>query len=442
MFKRKRDFGSAIGKFSQKAKAASDSAAQRAKSAGETAMEAAKVAGDVSTERAKSVGGTATEKLRVAGEATQQGAGVKLIGDAATRAASTARDVAGQGVKMAGDRIEAISSWDSVMPEQARDSLAASIESSKSLSGSAKQKLTAQMGPALERLSTDGQNAQVQAFGIIQGLLASDQISRAMNAWFQDLVSGRATIYDKAMDSVYHQTGVGGNYHRLFDGGHTLTGAFQAVRNASPDDSIFEEAAGLLQALARDATTPRGLPLVTWEQDTFNNLAGAVENFGISRAWLNDMVSYDAVELIAGSIGIVAVALNWNNDDVEEFSNITGMGLSAVVSANPLMLIVTVVALARSFHLARKSGDWKEFTDGLAKGGICTGAVLLATSLVSGPAVVVLLTGICVGILANQATKRVSFVEIGQFVVLKIREAPLALESGSEPVNEANQVSA
>ena len=153
---------------------------------------------------------------------------------------------------------------------------------------------------------------------------------------------------------------------------------------------------------------------------------------GISRSWLNDLVTYDAVELIVGSISILAVALNWNNDDVEEFSSLVGgMGLSAAVSANPLMLIVTVVALARAFHVARKTGDWKEFTDGLLKGGICTGAVLLVTSssLVSGPAVVVLLTGICVGILANQATKRVSFVEIGQFIVIEISKTPLLVEN-------------
>ena len=134
--------------------------------------------------------------------------------------------------------------------------------------------------------------------------------------------------------------------------------------------------------------------------------------------------------MIAGSIGILAVALNWNNDDVEEFSSIVGsIGLSAVVSANPLMLIVTIAALAKAFHSARKSGDWKEFSDGLAKGGICTGAVLLTTSLVSGPMVVVLLVGICVGILAHQATKNVSFVEIGKFMVREIRKAPPMLES-------------
>ena len=419
MTERKDRFRSAARNFSQRAKSAGKAASEGVRDAGDAASQGAKVAGDAAAERAK---------------ATREGArqGMRATGDAATRATESARSAAGQGIRVAGDGVGAIGqrvSWDSVLPDPARRTLAASIESSRELSASAKRNLIAQIGPALDRFPSNGVSAQAQTLSVIQALMASDQISRAINGWLQDLVSGSATIYDKAMDARFIETGIGGPYHRLFDGGHTLAGAFQAVRDASPDDSIFEEAVGLLQALARDATTPMGLPLVTWNEDTFNGLADTLGNFGITRAWINDLVSYDVVELVAGSIGILAVALNWNNDDVEEFSNIVGsMGLASVVSANPLMLIVTIAALAKAFHSARKSGDWKEFSDGLAKGGICTGAVLLTTSLMSGPTVVVLLSGICVGILANQAAKRVSFVEIGQFMVSEIRKAPAMLE--------------
>ena len=117
-------------------------------------------------------------------------------------------------------------------------------------------------------------------------------------------------------------------------------------------------------------------------------------------------------------MGALAIALNWNNDDVEQFAQIVGgMGLASVVSVNPLLLMVTVVALAKAYHTARKTGDWKEFADGLARGGICTGAVILVTSMVGGPAVVVLLTGICVGVVAQQAGKRVSVVELGHWMI-------------------------
>ena len=148
-----------------------------------------------------------------------------------------------------------------------------------------------------------------------------------------------------------------------------------------------------------------------------------------------DMVSYDAVEVIGASLGVLAIALNWNNDDVEEFSRLVGsLGLAAVVGANPLLLIVTVVALGRAFHTARRTGEWKEFTDGLARGGICTGAVLLATSMVSGPAVVVLLTGVCVGIVAQQASQRVSVVEIGEWMIVRLTNTLADTANARAPV--------
>ena len=53
--------------------------------------------------------------------------------------------------------------------------------------------------------------------------------------------------------------------------------------------------------------------------------------------------------MIGASVGVLALALNWNSDDVEQFAQfIGGMGLSAVVGANPLLLVVTVVALAKA----------------------------------------------------------------------------------------------
>lgn len=106
------------------------------------------------------------------------------------------------------------------------------------------------MTPSLSSLFSKGVASQTQLLSILHG-------------WLQDMVDGVPTIYGRAMDANYITTRIGGGDHRLFDGGRSIAGAFQAARNASPEDSIFEEAAGLLQALARDATTPRGLPLVT-----------------------------------------------------------------------------------------------------------------------------------------------------------------------------------
>ena len=73
-----------------------------------------------------------------------------------------------------------------------------------------------------------------------QGLLAS-ALSADLNGMLAGMVAGPATIYDNAMDAVYLATHVGGGSHRPFDGGHTIPGAFRAVRDASPDDTIVDE---------------------------------------------------------------------------------------------------------------------------------------------------------------------------------------------------------
>ena len=268
-----------------------------------------------------------------------------------------------------------------------------------------------------------------------QGLLATS-LADDLNGLLQNVVKGPATIYDKAMDAEYIATHVGGGLHRLFDGGHTIAGAFKAAREASPDDNIIQEALGTIQGLLRDGTTAKGLPLANWNQETFNRVAGALEsNFHIPRSWFYDLNTYDAAELLGGAIGVVALVLNWNRADTEAFARLVGsMGVSAAISANPLLLVVTVVALAKAFHKAHQTGEYAEFVDGQLKGALGSGATLAAVALVgaSGPGTA-LLVGLVVGVLVNRATQNVSVVQIGQFLAqqaiataAKTKEIPVA----------------
>ena len=177
--------------------------------------------------------------------------------------------------------------------------------------------------------ATAERTAQVMAAA--QALLASD-LSSDLNNLVAAAVKGSATIYDKAMDANYLdpllRPGLGGSYHRLFDGGHTIAGAVRAARDASPDDTIIEEALGTVQALLRDAATPRGLPLATWDKSTFDAVAGSLEStFAIPKSWFYDLNTYDAADLLGASVGVVAVVLGWNRADTETFASLTaGMG--------------------------------------------------------------------------------------------------------------------
>ena len=260
-----------------------------------------------------------------------------------------------------------------------------------------------------------------------QGLLASD-LSRDLNELVHDMVKGSATIYDKAMDAGYLATGIGGGSHRLFDGGHTIAGAVKAVRDASPDDTIIEEAMGFLQSIFRDMTTAKGLPLANWDKETYDQVSGFLQSeFHIPKSWFYDLNSYGVSELLGSAIAFVAVVLRWKSADTADFSRLVGgMGVPAVASANPLLLIVTIVALAIAFQKARQRGEYASLVDGQLKGGIGTGATLAAVSLMGtagGPVGLTLLVGLCAGFLAHKATKNVSVFQIAEFMAERAKAA-------------------
>ncbi len=279
-----------------------------------------------------------------------------------------------------------------------------------------------------------------------QGVLASN-LSNNLNKVLQELVDGTSTIYDKAMDADYIKTSIGGGNHRMFDGGHTIGGAWDAVRDASPDDNIAQEAWGFIQGLLRDGTTSKGLPFANWDKATYDQVADSLNTkFNIPKDWFYDLNSYDAAELLGSAIGVVALVLNWNRADTEQFARFAGsMGLSSVISANPLLMIVAVVSLAKAFHKARQTGEYAEFVDGQFRGAMGTGAILAAVSLigvVGGPAGVGLLVGLVAGVLVNKASKRVSITQIGQFLALQASVAAVELKNNltrteTEPLDQA-----
>ncbi len=275
----------------------------------------------------------------------------------------------------------------------------------------------------------------VQRVELREGLLAT-YLSNDLNRLMEDAVDGAPTIYDQAMDAAYNATNQGGAQHRLFDGGHTIAGAVTAGHSASADDGIVQEALGTVLGLLRDGTTSMGLPIVTWNEATFDSVATALQShLDIPRRWFYDLNTYDAAELLGGTIGTVALALNWNRADTEAFARLAGsLGLSSVAAANPVLLVVTVVALAKAFHEAHRTGDYGAFIDGQAKGLVGTGSTLAAISLVGvagGPTGVALLAGLTAGVLASRATRNVSLTQVSTVVAKNAQTAALEVRDAA-----------
>lgn len=261
-----------------------------------------------------------------------------------------------------------------------------------------------------------------------QNLIATNLASE-INGFVHQLVQSAPTIYDKALDAVYIDTHIGGGLHRMFDGGHTLAGAWKAVQSAAeihPEsfagEGILDRISGTVMALFKDGSTPNGLPLFTWDPETYSKVSGYLnEVLGIPRHWFAGLNSYTTAELLSGVIGAVVLMFRWNKAEAEEFARIAGgLATAGTVSANPLLLIVAIVAFARTFNLARKDGDYSAVIDGLAKGAIVSGATISAVALVgtvtASPGLG-LLVGLVVGILAFKASQSIDIKEFSHFII-------------------------
>lgn len=269
---------------------------------------------------------------------------------------------------------------------------------------------------AVKRLDALGQG--LLATG--QGLLATE-LANNLNDMLAQLAKGAPTIYDKMMDAQYLETQVGGGLHRLFDGGHTLWGAFEAARDAPGEDGLIARAMGMTLGLFRDATTPAGLPFFTWDPETYHKVADTLnQTFGIPKQWFADLAAYDSAEVFGGLLGSVALVFRWSDGEARDFGAIVGgTGLAAIVSANPILGVVTLVALAKAFTEARKTGSYEEGLKGLAKGTAVAAApmaVVPAVVALGGPAGLALAAGMVAGMTVSALAKKVETGGVEGFV--------------------------
>jgi hypothetical protein len=230
----------------------------------------------------------------------------------------------------------------------------------------------------------------------------------AMDRWMRTtFAEGKSTLYDRAMDAVYAKTHVGGADHRLFDGGHDLLGAWKAAGEAAVarGDDLAQQVTGYATALWKDVVTPKGLPVMTFDKASFDAVAAHLSaDYGIPVAWLRDMATFTATEVVGAAIAAIAAALGWNHADIERVTALaSSLAISTIAAANPFLAIVAVACLARAYQQTAKPGtDLKAATFGLAQGGAGTATLLGVSALVGGPAWVGLVAGLGAGVAVHR----------------------------------------
>lgn len=313
--------------------------------------------------------------------------------------------------------------------------LSKAISSSKAIEIPTSKAILEYVSSAYESSAKTGKKVINHTAIFINAILASD-FSRNMESWLGAMFNeGIPSIYDTAADAVYHATRIGGGHlHRLFDASHTLWGMWDKVREASPDDTFLQEVVGYATALGKDLSSSVGVPLFDWSKSSYDQVVGALSTtFDIPKPWFADLLHVNATELVGTTIGAIAVALNWNKKQVREFSSLAGsLGISSIASANPALAVVALAALAKSLVDAKQKGNYSEFVDGLAKGGVGTGAFLVTASAIGGSVWIGILAGMCVGAVVHKTMDAVEVSQIATFVEMSLRKAIVQLEGSRQ----------
>jgi hypothetical protein len=191
--------------------------------------------------------------------------------------------------------------------------------------------------------------------------------------------------------------------HRIF-GGHTLPEAMDAARQALPDAGTSEVAWEALRALASDMSSASGLPVMTFSKEGYRVVENIFDRIGISERAALDWITVNGVEFVGAAIPAVALMFCWGDDERNRFAQMVGaLGVAAIVSANPLLALIVLVAAALEFEkLLRKDSTARaNWAKAFASGGGLSGLVITSSLVIGGPVWV----GVVAGIVASSLLK-------------------------------------
>lgn len=268
------------------------------------------------------------------------------------------------------------------------------------------RKLRVAISESAKTISINSRWTSSQVTQLFNAVLATN-IGTDIDRYLRDLFETAPTVYDKAMDYGRILMNEKGYDHRLFDGRHSVKGAWEAVKDALPDDTLGQEAMAFFQSYWKDLVTPMGMPIITLDRENFDSFIQLSENLGIEKQWLIDLVSFTATETVGAFAAIIGATLNWKNSEMEEFARLAAsLTTSSVLSANPLAMTVALLLVARSVHKGRKEKKLKSILHAFGWGTAKSSAFIATASLVGGAAWIGIGCGLMSMIIIHRMDKR------------------------------------
>ncbi len=230
--------------------------------------------------------------------------------------------------------------------------------------------------------------------------------SRKLEKQFDGLIDDTPSEYDKHIDKIFNETGIGGGYHRHFDESHSPLKMLEKVRETFKEDTLSDEVKNYVISLLKDLQTINGIPLFNIsDKQKFDDIANYINStFGIKKSWIMDIMSVNMAEVFMATVGALALIYNWSDKEKLEFKSeiASSMVLSSLIAANPLLLIVSVISLGTTYTQKKAK---KEMNKGTVTGLASTGSFLITANLFASPLIGVIF-GFAVAIAIRKNIKK------------------------------------
>ena len=123
--------------------------------------------------------------------------------------------------------------------------------------------------------------------------------------------------------------------------------------------------------------------------DKFNNL---VE---IPYKWIDDIKDFEFNELLASSLGPLAIYFGWKKKQKEKFAEIASGSLSSsFIHGEPITALASISVLAFKFSKVKNDDDLRKLKWGIIKGGASIG-IFASTTKIMGVSIISFLIGTC-----------------------------------------------
>ena len=142
----------------------------------------------------------------------------------------------------------------------------------------------------------------------------------------------------------------------------------------------------------------------------------------VPQKWLEDIKHVEFNELLASSIGPLALYFGWRKRHKEEFAEIaSGTLASSFIHGDPIGTVTSIVVLAYKYSKSTNKTELRNLKWGVIKGGLSVSAFALTVKAM-GVSLISFLVGICIAAIVRKTVSSLRFFEYIQYLrSLKVR---------------------